>query len=129
MVEGNKNTLVSIGYFTSSFSGESTTSKSVSYYIGSVSTEDLLSLNQNIQLFPNPAADNALINVNLEESGFVNLALYSTSGQQVKVIDCSNVPAGMYSRQVNLEDVPDGGYFIKMKMDNRDLFTRKIVKQ
>jgi hypothetical protein len=129
IVEGNKNVLVSISYITTSVLGLTFNTKSVSYYPGFVSTEDLLSSNSKIQLFPNPTVNNALINVNLEESGFVNLALYSTSGQQVKVIDCANVPAGMYSRQVNLEDVPDGVYFIKMKMDNRDLFTRKIVKQ
>ncbi|MBA2421744.1 MAG: T9SS type A sorting domain-containing protein, partial [Chitinophagales bacterium] len=58
-----------------------------------------------------------------------DLSLYSTSGKQMRVIEFSNVPAGLYSRQVDLEDVEAGIYFIKLEIDDRNIFTRRIVKQ
>jgi hypothetical protein len=129
MVEGNKNALVSIGYYTTSFVGELVTTKSVSYYPGSVSTEDLLPSNETIQLYPNPTTDKAIINVYLDRPGTADLSLYSTSGKQMRVIEFSNVPAGLYSRQVDLEDVEAGIYFLKLEIDDRNIFTRRIVKQ
>jgi hypothetical protein len=101
----------------------------VYYYPGSVSTDNLLSQNANLQIFPNPATDKVNLSLNLDKAGLVKLTLYNVSGQEVSTLDNSETNSGLYTREIDLADVPAGVYFLKMDIDNGNLFTRRLVKE
>lgn len=129
MTPGNKNALMDISYVTTTVIGFSTHLKTVYYYPGSVSTGNLLSPNANLQIFPNPASDKVNLSLNLDKGGLVKLSLYNVSGQEVSTPDNSETSAGLYTREIDLADVPAGVYFLKMDMDNENLFTHRLVKE
>jgi len=56
MIEGNKNALMDISYISTSVSGNTINTKSVYYYPGATSTEDVVVKENSIELFPNPAS-------------------------------------------------------------------------
>jgi hypothetical protein len=129
MVPGNKNALVSISYITVTSPLSNINIKTVSYFPGSVSANYPITANANLQIFPNPAINKTSLRINLDKTGSVRLALYNIYGSEVRVLDDSNVSSGVYSREIDLTDLSEGIYFVKMEMDNQNLFSRSIVKQ
>jgi hypothetical protein len=129
MTPGNKNALLDISYITTTILGNTTTAKSVYYYPGSVSTQDINASNVKVQLFPNPVVDQATITFNLSHSGNLKLSILNASGQKILEIEHAESGIGQQSFNINLAELASGIYFIAGEIDNSPLFTQQLVKQ
>jgi hypothetical protein len=77
-----------------------------------------------ITVFPNPASE--VINVEFQNptDGEVSLFLLSNQGSLVKTI---NIPSGTLIKEINLQDLPSGIYYIRM-VKGRLVNVYKVVK-
>ncbi len=64
-----------------------------------------------IKVYPNPASD--IINISFETpvDGEITLAIYDSQGKLVK---SDFVEPSMYLKQINLQDLPGGVYYLRM---------------
>ncbi len=69
--------------------------------------------NEGMRIYPNPAADYAIINFNLLTNQHVNIELLDINGKIIRKIASSNFSEGNYSLQINTSDLVGGIYFIK----------------
>ena len=66
-----------------------------------------------MDVYPNPASDNAYINVNLAEDSNVSIEIYNTVGQLVKTIDSTNMLSGENYVSVETSALKAGMYIVK----------------
>jgi agmatine/peptidylarginine deiminase len=83
-------------------------------------------------LSPNPISTQGEIVFETRETGFVELSIYNLTGQPVKTIESSNLPAGTHSYQWNGQSsknssLPQGTYLVKLKMGN-EVQIKKWIK-
>ena len=87
------------------------------------------SLSQN---YPNPFNPKTEIRYLLTRTGMVRLAVFSITGQRVRVLVHSRQPAGQYSVRWDGRDernnaLSSGIYFYRLQIDGRDLQTKKMT--
>lgn len=70
--------------------------------------------NSLLGLFPNPAKNNATINVMLNETQQVSLELYDLQGNIVKTIAKERASAGQHQYQISLADMAEGVYYVRL---------------
>ena len=75
-------------------------------------TPNIFSLEQN---FPNPFNPSTVISYSLPSASYVNLIIYNTLGQIVKVLENGSKNAGNYSVNFNASDLASGIYFYKLE--------------
>lgn len=77
---------------------------------------------------PNPATDQTNINFVVKNAGYVSVAIYNALG--VKVMDVVNgqLPAGIYSKQVNVSSLAKGIYFYDLKVNGFSTKKSMIVR-
>ena len=79
---------------------------------------------QQIEIFPNPVADQVVIKT---VNPFNCFCVYSLSGQQ---LDMLNLESRQSNQQtIDLSKYPKGMYFIKVVFENGRVLTKKIIKQ
>jgi len=66
-----------------------------------------------MNIYPNPAADYAIINFNLPTDQFVNIELIDIYGKSIRQIASSNLIRGNYALQINTSDLVEGIYFMR----------------
>ena len=66
-----------------------------------------------MDIYPNPASDNAYINVNLAEDNNVSIEIYNAVGQLVKAIDSTNMLSGENYVSVETSALKAGMYIVK----------------
>lgn len=92
--------------------------------IGNTSFSEL-----DMTIAPNPATDNFKIDIDIPESGQLNISLINTLGQKVMNIANETVPTnGKYTYLGNLADLPPGAYLVLLEINNKTK-TKKIFKQ
>ena len=85
-------------------------------------------LESKITLFPNPANQIFTLQYELTQSAIVKIELYNMIGHKVKVITPSSFEEkNKYSHSVNLEDLSNGVYFVKVKINNSETTIKLIV--
>lgn len=131
MTPGNNNALMSINYITTAVLSFSTSTKSVSYYPGTINTglEDPYYAVNSPLLFPNPASDQATLSFGVPEAGSVKLTIMNASGQVIRAAQMNLPGGGNVSEKIMLEGLAAGTYFVSLDMENRHLFTRQLIKQ
>ncbi len=70
-----------------------------------------------LNVFPNPATDNATFVFNLTESSEVNIELYNILGRKVKTVLTESLNAGDHNESVDLTDLSVGQYFARISID------------
>lgn len=81
----------------------------------------LLHMNMtSVSVAPNPAASVASIKYNVADAGSINVTVYNSIGQAVKVLVNDNLAEGSYTANWDLKDskgamVPKGDYFIRIQ--------------
>jgi len=85
--------------------------------------KDAFSVSQNI---PNPFHGNSIINVNLENSANLSLAVYSVIGQKVMNINKGSVNPGAYQFIVDGSQLQPGVYFYTVNV-NKESVTKKMI--
>ncbi|OYT16567.1 MAG: hypothetical protein B7C24_07040 [Bacteroidetes bacterium 4572_77] len=76
------------------------------------------------ELFPNPASDRVSIKT---DKPFTNVGIYSLLGEQLDVVASHSVKTN--EQIIDLSAYPLGVYFIKLKLEDGGVITKKILKQ
>lgn len=87
-------------------------------------TKDELGLN----VFPNPAADNAQVNYNLAASSNVTITIYDVTGKVVASENKGSQSAGRHFHMMNTAEMANGFYTVTVQTNNGRFNTKMIVK-
>lgn len=80
---------------------------------------------ENVNVYPNPMANNATVNFNLVESNNVDIVLVNSLGQVVLNETLGNMSAGEQSYLLNAESLSNGLYFLNIKVGENTI-TKKV---
>lgn len=91
--------------------------------------EDFLDENPNqiINIFPNPADNQVQISLNLEAPTIVEINIFDKNGNIIKSILSEKAEAGIYSKSININDLENGMYLIKVKAGDFESIERVII--
>ncbi len=70
-------------------------------------------------IYPNPAKDLLYVEIELSDNTHCELGIFDLMGQQIDVIANDSYNSGKYKFNVNLKDIPNGTYSIRLKMNNK----------
>lgn len=80
------------------------------------------------QIFPNPAFENAEINYELKQNGFVNISIYDLNGRLVKsLISDKNHKTGSFQISLNTSNFNSGVYFCVMTTESEKSVKKLVV--
>ncbi|MCB0841641.1 MAG: PKD domain-containing protein [Bacteroidetes bacterium] len=88
---------------------------------------DTFTFGEILGIYPNPATNNININLEFRQTTEVNIELVSLIGQSIKRLSAGKV-LGNQTINMELGDIPQGVYLIKVQADNQ-IITNRIVKQ
>jgi hypothetical protein len=129
MVPGNKNSLMNISHITVSSTGSTVHANNVFYYPGVVSTEDFEIGMVKMQLIPNPAEKQVFLNAYVKEPGSRKVSVVNVLGQTVKTVESADLAAGVYQGKIELDELPDGLYFVQLATNDRIVASERLIKQ
>lgn len=89
-----------------------------------LAVEDIESLNE-IKLFPNPAVEFLIVELNFSRFTKVNLSIMNSFGQQ---LFAETIEASHIEKILQLNDYPSGVYFIEIQVGNESII-RRFIKQ
>ncbi len=92
-----------------------------------VPTKEELALQQTLNIFPNPAGQNATLSFDLPWSISGKIQMLDLNGRLVKSIDNQRFIKGKNERSLDLTGMPDGQYLIRVKTEE-GIFAGKLVK-
>ena len=79
-------------------------------------------------VFPNPTSSAFSYRINLANSADLSIDICDLTGRILITKNWNNLPAGNQQLNFNIENLPNGLYFMKAKIGN-DFQTHKIIKQ
>ncbi|MBA2406862.1 MAG: T9SS type A sorting domain-containing protein, partial [Chitinophagales bacterium] len=79
-----------------------------------------------VEVFPNPASENATISFSLDEESQVRIALMDVNGKLIKEIANAKYSEGIYQLSFNSKDLSSGVYLIQLTT-NEELVSKKLV--
>lgn len=82
----------------------------------------------NLSVQPTLVVENTDINISLEQSDELSIALYNMNGQVVRNIHTGNLNAGNHHFTIEKGNIPSGIYLVHIQ-NNEGLTTRKVVFQ
>lgn len=77
-------------------------------------------------VFPNPVSDRLTFRYSLPESSTLNLSVSDASGRMVKELGGSRQVAGDYEKNITVNDLPAGMYFLNIRI-NEQVISHKFV--
>ena len=77
-----------------------------------------------MDIFPNPAKDKLIINVANNQKA-LNVGIFNALGQEVKSVNFMDVQKNI---TVNISELPDGYYFVRIKDTTGNSIVRKLLK-
>ncbi|MEZ4992627.1 MAG: T9SS type A sorting domain-containing protein [Saprospiraceae bacterium] len=89
-------------------------------------------LQNGLRLFPaapNPARNVVRLGYELEESGPVQIEIYSPDGRQLQKINLGQQPAGRYAEEIAVGDFPVGSYIYGVVTDKSRLMSKFVVNR
>lgn len=91
-----------------------------------IDTDGRFDLTQN---YPNPAVGTTRIEIEIIERGTTQFYLLDTHGNKIKEFINSEIPAGRYELEINLENIPSGVYFYILETENMKETKKIIINQ
>lgn len=79
------------------------------------------------QNYPNPFNPATTIKFTLPESGFVNLTIYNTLGEEVAVLINKQMEAGSYAKEFNAAGLPSGTYIYRIRVGDKYTSEKKML--
>jgi hypothetical protein len=79
----------------------------------------------NLRLYPNPASDQFQLNFSAKDNSNYTVQVFNMMGQQVKQLNIET-SAGVNSAQINVSELPQGTYLLKMG-DGENLISERLV--
>lgn len=89
--------------------------------------DQAISDNLNLTAYPNPSADDVMINFNLINKARTDLRLFDVVGKEVAVVFNGNLPSGQNQFTVSKAQVPAAGVYILQLMVDGNRYTKRIV--
>ncbi len=80
-----------------------------------------------VSVFPNPTSGNISIQMNSVHGNKISIAVFDVLGQSVMEKENDNV-SGIFQQTLDLSAMSDGIYFVAIKVDDKIISTKKIVK-
>lgn len=77
--------------------------------------------------YPNPFNSDITIEYNLNSSQTVRLGIYNVSGRLIRTIDAGMKHQGINKTDLNLSNVPEGIYILRMET-NSEIIQKKLIK-
>jgi hypothetical protein len=90
-------------------------------------SETNININE-VTLYPNPSKEDAIINFSLSKHSQILINITDLNGKIVSSQMNEEANAGSYSKKLDLSDLNDGTYFVKIKSDDNSV-TKKLVIQ
>ncbi len=91
-----------------------------------VGTNDLIA-EARVRAWPNPANSNFNIYYDLPSAGPLTFTLLDLRGTQIRQVAYTNAPAGGSTERIDMADLPEGAYFIRMQTANTQGYIRVVV--
>jgi hypothetical protein len=88
---------------------------------------DLLSLNSNLKIYPNPVLDNATIELNVGIQTNVIVEIIDISGKLIKQVNCQTTSTGKLKHAISTKGMNNGVYFIKASFNNGQSMSKIVV--
>lgn len=86
------------------------------------------SLQNNFKSFPNPNnGDHLNLAFRLFESENFIVMIYNSIGQQVKVIDLGQLPSGLISKNIDITELENGTYYLKINSKNNEISKQLVI--
>jgi hypothetical protein len=121
---GNNNNGASFGLFVALASGGNLIPLPVF-----TSVDELTNRNMEINVFPVPARDFINLNINLENPTTASVEIYNLLGSKVYQEELGRLNAGSQSKAINVNDLNEGIYLMRVSSPNYSLTSKiKIVK-
>jgi hypothetical protein len=117
---------VAIQFYASNFCGQGLPSDSKTVEVMSTIGINELLMN-NLQIYPNPAFETVTIESKLSMEGVTLLSIMDLMGKTVYTEQINPAKDGLH-HQINLNDVPNGVYFVTLQNESIRL-TRKLIIQ
>jgi hypothetical protein len=92
-----------------------------------VGIEDRVNSMNEVSLYPNPSNGLLTIEATFPKKETLNLTLYDVLGTEVMNFD-QVIAEGVYRKEVNIEMLPSGVYFLSIQCDN-NISMKKVIKQ
>lgn len=97
------------------------------YFGNATSTGEALSNIAQLEVFPNPAAQTATLAFDLLESAPIRVELYDMLGRLCPAGLNEQLPVGTQQRTVDVSQLPNGVYWLRVQSGTSDFLTRKLV--
>jgi hypothetical protein len=95
--------------------------------IDDVSNDDRITEYQLKQNYPNPFNPTTKISYSIPHSGFVTLKIYDTVGREVQALVSEVQKAGIYSLDLNADNLSSGIYFYTLRTSGGFVETKKML--
>ncbi len=86
-----------------------------------------LSKNIGLEIFPNPGKDEITIKFNSNSKNSARFTVYNLIGKEIFVKELKNFDDGVFVGKINLQNIPEGVYIVKIVMDNGNSETKKLI--
>lgn len=86
------------------------------------------SLITGINLFPNPASDNANLNFTLAENQPITISISDPEGKKILEINRGELSAGEYFQNIDVTSLSKGIYFVKIQGEKNSTCSKLIVQ-
>lgn len=97
-------------------------------HISDVSVNDISAIENQIKVYPNPAANKVTIQYNLLENSNVKIELCDILGKSVKtILPLTQQNNSEHSFTIQLNDITSGMYFMKVKINNSESVIKLII--
>jgi len=100
---------------------DASTQTTVIYLAQSVGLSEVLAEKIDYNIYPNPATEFTHIEFTLEHDEEVEITLYSLLGAKIKSIEKDTFMAGKHSKNISLEKLNPGTYFISTKIGAKEI--------
>ncbi len=116
-----------IMFSTLSFTSSDTTimRDSILALFGATGFNDLPAEVSAFNVFPNPANKEVSVKINVNQSSNLLIDITDISGKQVAII-LNEKQNGLFTKQYNIENLPNGNYFVRLQANGKTV-TQKIT--
>jgi hypothetical protein len=82
-----------------------------------------------INLYPNPASDNAFVEFDLAESTTVSITIMNAVGQKVMEQDLGKINSGIQKNNINTSNLENGMYFVTINVGDKTIIKKLTINK
>jgi len=97
--------------------------------LGSNGVNDVITSVNAVKVYPNPANQNSIIEMDLTESATIDLALYNMLGEKISSITSTKLQAGTHKYSYDTSNLASGVYYYQLTIDNKVQTFKLIVSK